>query len=148
MNISTKVLKLSANYTCSPLTYICNKSILSGVFPDRLKFSVVKPIHKKGDRTDPANYRPISLLSSFCKVLEEALYIRQAEHWNCNKLPVNNQFGFRKGIAIDDAIFKLTNDVLRALNNKKVTVRIFCDLEKTFESVNHNLLVPNCHVLG
>jgi hypothetical protein len=44
--ISTKVLKISATYICSPLTYICNKSILSGKFPDRMKFSTVKPIYK------------------------------------------------------------------------------------------------------
>jgi sarcosine oxidase/L-pipecolate oxidase len=100
------VLKLSANYIYLPITYICNNSILSGVFPDHLKFSVVKPTYKKGDRTYPANYRPISLLTSFSKFLEKALYIRLYEHLNCNKLLVNDQFGFRKGIAVNDAIFK------------------------------------------
>jgi predicted ribosome quality control (RQC) complex YloA/Tae2 family protein len=142
------VLKLSANYICSPLTYICNKSILSGVFPDHLKFSVVKRIYKKGDETDPANYRPRSLLTSSSKILEKALYIRLSKHLNCNKLLVNNQFGFRKGIAVNDAISKLTNDVLNALNNKKNDWQYFCDFEKAFNSVNHVLLVSKLPYLG
>jgi hypothetical protein len=65
--ISTKLLKISASYICSPLTYICNKSILSGILPDRLKFSVIKPIYKKEDRMNPTKYRPISLQTFFLK---------------------------------------------------------------------------------
>jgi hypothetical protein len=53
---------------------------------------------------------------------------------------VGNQFGFRKGIATEEAIFKLTNEILNALNSKTMVGRIFCDLEKAFNSVNHILL--------
>jgi hypothetical protein len=80
------MLKLGSNYICSPL--ICNKSILCGVFADHLQFSIVKPVYKKGNRTDPTNYRLISLLTSFSKVLEKGLYIRLSEPLNCNKLLV------------------------------------------------------------
>lgn len=72
--ISPKILKISANYISSPLTYIYNKAISKGVFPDKLKYSIVTPIFKKGNNSDPANYRPISLLTSFAKVLERAMY--------------------------------------------------------------------------
>jgi hypothetical protein len=71
--ITPKILKISANYISSPLTYICNKAISAGVFPDRMKYSIVTPIFKKGNNSDPANYRPISVLTSFAKVLEMAL---------------------------------------------------------------------------
>jgi hypothetical protein len=74
--ISTKLLKICASYICSPLTHICNKSISSGFFPERLKYSTIKPLYKKGDKTNPSNYRPVSLLTYFSKVLEKALYIR------------------------------------------------------------------------
>jgi len=61
--ISTKLLKISVTYLSSPLTYICNKSISTGIFPERLKYSIIKPLYKKGDKTDPSNYRPISILT-------------------------------------------------------------------------------------
>jgi hypothetical protein len=140
------MLKLSPHFVCPPL--ICNKSILCGVFADRLKFSFVKPVYKKGNRTDPTNYRLISLLTSFSKVLGKGLCIRLSEPLNCNRLLINNQFGFRKGIAVNDAIFKLTNDVLNALSNKKVTGSIFCELEKAFDSVSYVLLVSKLPYFG
>ena len=123
--ISTKLLKICATYICSPLTYICNKSTLSGIFPEHMKFSIVKPIYKMGNKMNPTNYRPMSLLASFLKVFEKALYIRLTEHFNTNKLLVGNQFGFREGTATEDAIFKLTNEILKALNNKTLTGSIF-----------------------
>jgi hypothetical protein len=78
--ISTKPLKISANYICSPLTHICNKAIAAGIFPQRLKYSIIKPLFKKGDKTKPSNYRPISLLTTFSKVLEKALFNRLIEN--------------------------------------------------------------------
>jgi len=74
-----------------------------------MKFSIVKQIYKKGNRMNPTNYRPISLLTSFSRVFEKALYIRVTEHLNTNNLLVGKQFGFRKGTTTEDSIFKLTN---------------------------------------
>ena len=72
--ISTRILKVSAPYVLSPLTFIFNKILSSGIFPDRLKYSEVKPLFKKGDSTDFSNYRLISLLTSFCKIMEKIIY--------------------------------------------------------------------------
>jgi Notch-like protein len=90
-----KLIKISAAYIGSKLTYICNKSILSGTFPDHMKFSIIKPIFKKGNKMNPTNYRPISLLTSFSKVFEKALFNTLTAHFNTDKLLVGNQFGFR-----------------------------------------------------
>ena len=89
---------------------------------------MVKPIYKKGNKINLTNYRPITLLTSFSKVFEKALFIRLTENFNTNNLLVGNQIGFRKGTATEDAIFKLTNEILKALNNKTLAGSIFCDL--------------------
>ena len=95
--ISPRILKLSANYIASSITYICNKVISTGIFPDRLKYSIVIPIFKKGNNSDPTNYRPISMSTSFAKFLETALYLRLSEHITINNLLTEQQYGFRKG---------------------------------------------------
>jgi hypothetical protein len=71
--ISTRILKATIPYVLSPLTYIFNKILSTGVFPDRLKFAEVKPLYKKGDKTEFSNYRPISLLTSFSKIIEKII---------------------------------------------------------------------------
>ena len=69
-----------------PLSYIYNYSLHTGTFLDRLKIAVVKPLHKKGDKSNISNYRPISLLPSFSKVLEKAMYSRLKHHLHTNKI--------------------------------------------------------------
>jgi hypothetical protein len=69
--ISVKILKIISPFILSPLTHIFNKALSSGVFPGRLKCSIVKPIYKHGDKLNMSNYRPISILMSFSKVLEK-----------------------------------------------------------------------------
>jgi len=70
-------------YVCiiSPLTHICNKSLSSGIFPDRLKYSEINPLFKKGDKQNTSNYRPISVFTSFSEVLEKAVHIQLWTQW-------------------------------------------------------------------
>ena len=69
--ISNKIIKLSAPFIISPLAYICNAVLNTGIFPDRLKYAIIKLIFKKGNRQNISNYRPISLLTSFSKIIEK-----------------------------------------------------------------------------
>jgi hypothetical protein len=71
--ITASLIKASAPFISSPLAYICNKSLSTGIFPSRLKYSEITTIHKKGDKTDMLNYRPISLLPTFSKILEKVI---------------------------------------------------------------------------
>jgi hypothetical protein len=71
-----------------------------------------------GVPTNLTDYRPLSLLTSFSKVFGKALFNRLTAQFNTDKLLVGNQFGFRRTIATEYAIFKLINETLNALNNK------------------------------
>jgi hypothetical protein len=83
-----------------PLSYICNYSLHTGIFPNRLKIAVVKSLHKKGDKSNISNYRPISLLPTFSKVFEKAVYNRLNQHLHTNNILVPEQHAFRKGMFI------------------------------------------------
>ena len=73
--IPQNILKISMPFILSLLTYICNKSLSLGIFPTRLKYSQISPIYKNGEKTEMANYRPISLLTSFSKILKKLFTI-------------------------------------------------------------------------
>jgi hypothetical protein len=87
------------------------------------------------------------MLTSFSKVLEKALYNRLIEYLNINNILNSQQFGFRKGLATEDAIFKLLHEILNALNNKEMVGSIFFDLAKVFESVDHSVLIKKTSLL-
>jgi Notch-like protein len=110
--ISTKILKCSIYYISSPLSYICNRMLSSGIFPTWLKFAEVTPILKKWDKNATSNYRPISLLTSFSKIFEKVIYNRLFYHVNHNHVLVNEQFGFRHGLSTDVASdYKYTDSI-------------------------------------
>ena len=139
--IPIKLLKISAPFISSTLCCIINKSLSTGVFPSRLKYSIVTPIFKKGDKNNVSNFRPISLLPSFSKIFEKVIYKRIMAHLTTNNILSNCQFGFRKNSSTINATYKLTNDILMALNNKRKSGGIFFDLEKAFDCVNHDILL-------
>jgi hypothetical protein len=122
--------------------------LLNGVFPDRLKYAVVKPIHKKGDKTSLANYRPISLLTSFSKVVERIMHNRLVNHLTKHSIINPKQYGFQGNSSTDSAIFTLLNETLIALKNKLKAKGLLCDVEKAFDCVNHNILLHKLKIYG
>jgi len=109
---------------------MCNKSLSSGIFPDRLKYTVVKPLFKKGGKSNISNYRPIAILSSFSKVHENVIYSQLQEHWDKYSILAEGKFGFRTDSTTNKAIYKLINETLKALNSKFIVVGIFFVLKR------------------
>ena len=146
--ISSRTIKISAPYILSPLRFIFNKSLLTGNFSERLKFSDVKPIHKNGDSTDFLYYRPISLLTSFSKIIEKIIYKMLYSYLSTNILLVNEQFGFRAKLSTDTAMYDFLNKVLSSLDKKDYVGGLFCDLQKAFDCVNHDILLAKLKFYG
>jgi hypothetical protein len=81
------------------------------------------------------------LLSSFSKVSERLIYNRLFEHININNILDNNQYGFGPNSSTEKASFKLTDKILKSMNNKHLAGGIVCDLQKAFACVSHDILV-------
>jgi hypothetical protein len=94
--ISCRTLKYCKHAIAKHLTHICNASLNQGIYPDRLKFAIVMPIYKQGGKTDVANYRPVSLQTTFVKMLEKVMYSRLSQNLNVNKILTLEQFGFQE----------------------------------------------------
>ena len=147
-DISTKMLKSSDPYILSPLTYIFNKVLSTGTFPDRLKFSEVKPLVKKKDKEELFNYRPVSLLPSFSKIIEKITYKRLYNYLKDNNLLVDDQYGFREKISTENAVYTLLNYILSELDKRNHSGSLFCDLQKAFDRVNHEILLSKMKFYG
>ena len=108
-----------------------------GIFPERLKFSEVRSLFKKGDITEFSNYRPISLLTSFSKIIEKIIFKRLHNYLNDNNILVGDQYGFREQLSTETAIYTLLNNVLSSFDRRNLVGGLFCDLQKAFDCVNH-----------
>jgi hypothetical protein len=113
-----------------------------------MKYAVAKPLFKKGDRSSISNYRPISILSSFSKVIEKIVYSQLQEHLNKYSILAEEQFGFRGNSSTSKAIYKPINESLQALNKKSLVGGIFFDLEKAFDCLNHDILISKLQFYG
>ena len=111
-----------------------------GIVPNKLKIARVTPIHKAGENTDVSNYRPISVLPCFSKILERIMYNRLFDYPNKHNMLYNKQFGFQKANSTDHAIIQLADQLIESFNNNKFTIGVFIDLSKAFDTVDHQIL--------
>lgn len=131
-----------------PFTFIRNSSLASGIYHDRFKYAKVRPIHKKGDKTQMTNYIPLPLLISFSKTSETLMFNILNHYLQVNKILVLEQRGFRKGNTTGKAIFTLTVNILTPINHPEQTGSIFCDLTEASDCVNHQILLRKMQTMG
>ena len=147
-SIPTDILFLLKDFISIPLMHIFNLSFSTGQHPDLFKISKVIPIFKKGSRLLVSNYRPISLLSNLNKILEKLVHNRVykfLEDFNCL---YSLQFGFRQKHSTNHALIDITETIRSALDNKKYVCGVFVDLQKAFDTVNHEILVAKLDHYG
>ena len=141
VNIPTRLIK-DAKYILSPhLSRVINSCLSSGKYPDSIKVARVTPIHKGGPKYELSNYRPISILSPFNKILETVIKSRLIKFWDKLNVFSPTQFGFRTNYSTSLAITQVHECILRKLDDRQTVCGIFMDLAKAFDTVDHNVLL-------
>ena len=140
-SIPLKLLSLIPDLIILPLAHIINMSLLSGEYPDLLKIVKVIPIHKGGSTQDMNNFRPISLLSIFDKVIEKIMHKRLYNFLEEHNILYQNQFGFRKNNSTSYTLAEITDNIKKSIDTGKYGCGIFIDLRKAFDTVNHKILL-------
>ena len=148
-SIPPKLLRLLSRDISYILADVFNISIQTGKFIRCLKTSKVSPIYKnKGSELDVSNYRPISLLSNIDKIFEKLVHERLMNYLTQEKILYNRQFGFRKKHSTIHNLIALSEEVRENLDKGNYTYAVFLDLQKAFDSVDHDILIKKLYCYG
>ena len=147
-NISGKFLKDGAEILAKPISQICNLSIKKSKFPSQCKIAKVTPLFKKGSKTDPKNYCPISLLPIISKVIEKVVYEQTQKYLDTSNILFRYQSGFRKKFSTDWCLSYLSNKILNGFDSGLYTGMILIDLQKAFDTINHCILLKKMKFMG
>ena len=128
--------------------HVSNLSITQGVFPHELKVAKVIPLFKSNDPMVFSNYRPVSVLPLFSKILERLMYNHLLSFVNKCQLLYEYQFGFRCGHSPELALTCLVDKISNALENGECVLELFLDFSKAFDTVNHDILFEKLEYLG
>jgi exonuclease III len=146
--LSPKLVKQCSANILTPLTHIVNLSMSTGHFPQEMKIAKVVAIYKKDNPASLENYRPISLLPTFSKILERTVYNRLYSFLQYNNILTPSQYGFRKKLSTEYAILELHDRIVQCIANREWCIGIFLDLSKAFDTLDHRILISKLKHIG
>ena len=136
-----KFLKSCSKSLALPLKLLFDLTLFKGALPIEWKTAEVRPIFKKGDKSNPGNYRPVSLTSIICKLFESFIKKALNEHFINNNILSNHQFGFVSGRSTITQLLVTLNDWLFSLDNDVPVDAAYMDFRKAFDTVPHQRLI-------
>ena len=140
-NLSGKFLIDSANILARPISQLCNLSIKHNSFRRSCKIAKVKPLLKKGSKTDPQNYRPISVLPILTKNIARFIHDQTQESLSKNKILYRFQSGFPKNYSTNSCLGHLTDKITIGFEKGIFAGMILIDLQKAFDTIDHQILI-------
>ena len=129
------------------LLQIINNSIVTESVPNRWKRAVIIPLHKKGDKSDPSNYRPITNVPTICKIIEKVVHHQLNQYLTSHHLYAQDQHGFRHNHSTSTALISVTDQILWGMDAGEVTLLSLIDLSKGFDVVGHEALLTSLQQL-
>ena len=147
-NLSGKFLKDGATVLAKPISQICNVSIKYSIFLSACKIAILKSLFKKGSKTAPKNYRPIPLLPLVSKIIEKVIHDQTQSFLDKNDIIYRYQSGFRKRFSTDSCLSYLNNNIATGFESGLYTGMILIDLQKAFDTVNHDILLKKMEFIG
>ena len=142
------MLKLAAPIIASSIAKLINYSFVTSVFPQRWKTAKVTPLFKGGDPENVNNYRPISVLPVLTKVIERHVHDSLYSYLCVNNLIYSKQSGFRKRHSTETALIGIIDELLFNLDSDRVSGMILIDYCKTFDMVDHSILLQKLQAYG
>jgi hypothetical protein len=146
--IPGKLLKELASEISPISTTIYNASIKQGKIPNQWKEALITPLYKKGEREKASNYRPVSLTSICCKIMEHILHSNIISHLEANNILSENQHGFHKHRSCENQLSITLQELADGLNSEDQMDCILLDFSKVFDKVPHQRLLNKCSHYG
>ena len=146
--LSARFLKDGANQISSAIAHIINLSLYSGRIPDDMKTARVVPLYKKNSKSEPGNYRPVSILTVMSKILEKTVHKQLENYLRSEKLLYDYQSGFRNSYSTDSCLTQLTDQIRFDMDKGNYTGMVMIDLQKAFDTVDHEILLNKLKAIG
>ena len=146
-DVPIKILKTSFCVVGRYLLRIVNTSIVTETVPEGWKRAEVLPLYKRNDPSDPANFRPITIVSVICKIIEKVVHIQVSRYLSEQRLFSIDQHGFVANHSTATALVTMTDEILKGMDRSEVSLLALLDLSRCFDVVDHNILLEKLRLL-